>query len=353
MVIISNQHKPGRSTVYNEITSPDKLKLVNEDNIALGEDFLEYLSSVDRASSTIKAYQSNLNIFWCWNLEYNKNKLFTDITKRDAVKFQNTAINEWGWSPRRVRTFKATLRSMENYILDILDDEFPNYKKIWNRIESPADESVREKSVFNDSDIQALLDTLIAEGRFEIACYLALAVYSGRRKAELTRFKVEYFDDSNLICDGALYKTPEKMVTKGRGQRGKLLDVYVLAKSFRPYFDAWMAKRRELNIESKWLFPKYRENNMNDHIDGCTIDSWSRILSRMVGKQMYPHALRHFFTTHLLEQRLPESIVQSILGWTSSEMLRIYDDRTDEAQFERYFGADGIKKVASTSITDL
>ena len=42
----------------------------------------------------------------------------------------------------------------------------------------------------------------------------------------LTRFKASYFDKENLICDGALYKTPEKMQTKGRGQRGKLLDVY-------------------------------------------------------------------------------------------------------------------------------
>ena len=344
----------GRTTVYNEISSDDKLKLVNSDNVQLGDDFLDYLSSIDRASGTIHQYRSNLRIFWCWNLDYNNNKPFTDITKREAVKFQNMAINEWGWSPRRVRTFKATLRSMENYITDILDDEFPDYKKIWHRIESPADEAVRTKSVFSDNDIQGLLDALMDNKNYQLACYLAVAVYSGRRKSEVTRFKVGYFDEHNLICDGALYKTPEKMVTKGRGQRGKLLDVYVLAKPFRPYFDAWMRYRNEVGIDSIWLFPKEKnEDGKDEHIDPATIDSWSRVLSRMAGKQMYPHALRHFFTTHLLEQNLPESVVQSIVGWSSGEMLKLYDDRTTESQFEKYFGADGVRKIEQTSVNDL
>lgn len=345
--------KHNRSTVYNEITSAAKMELVNRDNIQLGEDFLEYLASVDRAPTTIRQYQSNLNIFWCWNLDYNNNKNFTDITKREAVKFQNMAINDWGWSPRRVRTFKATLRSMENYIMDILDDEFPNYKKIWNRIESPADEAVREKSIFTDDDIQTLLDTLVVQKKYELACYLALAVYSGRRKAELTRFKVSYFDESNLICDGALYKTPEKMVTKGRGQRGKLLDVYTLAKPFRPYFDLWMTLRKELNIESEWLFPKWRDGNMKEHITGTTIDSWSRQLTRIAGKQMYPHSLRHFFTTHLAQQGIPDDVIKDIVGWKDISLVSIYKDIDAEDNFEKYFGADGIKQVEQTSLSDL
>ena len=64
----------GRSTVYNSITSEDKLEQVCEDNLQLEDDFLEYLTSTDRAKSTIKQYKANLHVFWCWNLEFNKNK---------------------------------------------------------------------------------------------------------------------------------------------------------------------------------------------------------------------------------------------------------------------------------------
>ena len=42
-----------RKTVYNNITSDEKMALVNPENISLGNDFIEYLTSIDRAKSTI------------------------------------------------------------------------------------------------------------------------------------------------------------------------------------------------------------------------------------------------------------------------------------------------------------
>lgn len=55
----------GRKTVYNSISSPEKLAKVNPENIQLGNDFLEYLTSIDRSKSTVDAYRNDLNIFFC------------------------------------------------------------------------------------------------------------------------------------------------------------------------------------------------------------------------------------------------------------------------------------------------
>lgn len=346
--------KEGRSTVYNNITSPEKLRQVNADNIQLEEDFLEYLASVDRSKGTIAQYKANLHVFWCWNLEYNKNKFFVDLTKRELAKFQNHAINVWGWSPKRVRTVKATLSSLSNMIENIMDDEFEDYRPIVRKIESPADEAVRTKTVFQMEDLQPLLDQLVEKKEYMKACVLALGMYSGKRKAELTRFKVSYFDDENLICGGALYKTPEKMVTKGRGQRGKLLDVYTLAKPFKPYLDMWLDERDRLGIKTDWLFPKYKDGEwLGEHIDTSLLDSFARTFSNMLNRPMYFHSLRHAFTTYLLEQNLPENVVQMIQGWSSSDMVRVYDDRSGDSQLEKYFGADGIKQIEQKSLDDL
>lgn len=346
--------RDGRSTVYNTITSAEKMNQVNEQNLELEDSFIEYLESTDHSIGTIKQYRSILHVFWCWNLEYNKNKFFVDMTKRDFIKFQNHAINVWEWSPRRVKTVRATLSSLSNYIENILDDEFTGYRKIVDKIEAPQNEAVREKTVFTNGEIQLLLDNLVENGKYMKACFVALALYSGRRRAELTRFKVSYFDKSNLICGGALYKTPEKMVTKGRGKRGKLLDVYILAKQFQPYFDYWMEERKKYGIESDWLFPKKVDGKyVDEHIGISTIDSWSDGFSKFLGKPWYPHAMRHAFTTNLLEQNLPEAIVQTIIGWSSSDMVRLYDDRTVDSQLDKYFGEDGIKQVESKSLNDL
>lgn len=346
--------KEGRTTVYNNITSEDKMGQVNPENIQLENDFLEYLASIDRAKSTIKQYKANLHVFWCWNLEFNKNKFFVDLTKREISKFQSHAMTVWGWSPKRIRTVKATISSLSNYIENILDDEFEGYKPIVRKIESPADVAVRDKSVFSAEELQSLLDKLVESENYMKACALSLAMNNGRRKAELTRFKVSYFTDDNLICDGALYKTPEKMITKGRGSRGKLLDVYTLAKPFKPYLDLWLKERKKLGIKSDWLFPKCKDGEwIDESIDTVLLDSWGNTFTRMINKAFYWHSIRHYFTTSLLEYNLPESVVQDIIGWQSSDMVRIYDDRSNEAQFEKYFGANGIKQVKEILLEEL
>lgn len=346
--------KEGRSTIYNEITSDEKLKQVNKENIELENDFLEYLSSIDRSKGTIKQYKANLHIFWCWNLDFNKNKFFVDLTKREIAKFQSHALNVWQWSPKRIRTVKATISSLSNYVENILDDEYEGYKPIVRKIESPADEAVRVKTVFQMEDLQPLLDRLVENEDYMKACVLALAMYSGKRKAELTRFKASYFDDENLICDGALYKTPEKMQTKGRGQRGKLLDVYTLAKPFKPYLDLWLSEREKLGITSDWLFPKNKDGEwLDEHIEIPMMDSMARTFSNLLGKPFYFHSLRHLFTTHLLEQNLPENIVQTIQGWSSSDMVRIYDDRSSDSQLEKFFGSEGINQIERKGLEDL
>ena len=55
---------------------------------------------------------------------------------------------------------------------------------------------------------------------FQEACALSLAMESGARKAE---FKVDFFKPEYIV-HGSLYRTPEKIKTKGRG--GKMLNKY-------------------------------------------------------------------------------------------------------------------------------
>jgi len=344
----------GRSTVYNNITSEEKMKQVNPENIELENDFLEYLQSIDRAASTIKQYKANLHVFWCWNLEFNKNKFFVDLTKREIAKFQNHCINEWHWSPKRVRTVKATMSSLSNFIEAILDDEYEGYRPIVRKIESPANETVREKSVFQDDDLQGLLDQLIERKDYMKACALSLAMNGGRRKSEIPRFKVSYFNDENLICSGALYKTPEKVTTKGRGSKGKLLDLYTLAKPFKPYLDMWLKEREKLGIESDWLFPKYKNGEwLDEQIDVSLMDSLAQTFSAKLKKPFYWHSMRHRFTTRLKEYGIPDSVIQDIVGWDSADMVKLYDDTPSEEQFEKYFGAEGIKQVQQNSLDNL
>lgn len=341
-----------RKTVYNNICTPEKLAQINPENIQLGNDFLEYLTSIDRAKTTVDSYRADLNVFWVWCLEHNQNKFFVDLTKREIAKFQNWCLNEWKWSPARMRRVKSTLSSLSNYIENMLDDEY-DFRPIIRKIENPAAVPVREKTVLTDEQIQKILDTLVEKKRYDAACMFALGVYSGRRKSELPRMKVSYFTEENIMY-GSLYKTPEKVKTKGRGSRGKLLNVYVLVKPFKPYLDLWLKYREENNITSEWLIPK-RDNGVwvDEPTPITTMDSWADMFSNILGIPVYWHSTRHRFATALSEANVPDSVIQDIIGWESADMCRLYIDTEADVKFAQYFGEDGIKQVEQKSLNDL
>lgn len=345
----------GRKTVYNNITSPEKLAQCNKNNIELGEEFLDYLRSVDRAETTIKQYESDLKIFWCWNYEYNKNKDFIKITKREFSKMQNHCLNVWGWSPKRVRRFKSTISSMSNFIENILDEEeeFEGYRSSIKKIESPVNTTVREKTIFETEEIETLLQILIDNKQYMKACVVALCAFSGRRKSEIPRFKVSYFDEENVKFSGAMYKTPEKVRTKGHG-KGKYLELYVLKKPFDPYLKLWLEERGRLGITSEWLFPR-KENGkwVDEPLKTDTMDNWVDGFSKILGKPFYYHSMRHLFTTNLAKNSIPATVIQEIIGWESIDMVNLYSDISADESIGKYFDENGIKQVEQKSLNDI
>lgn len=342
-----------RTTVYNNICSPEKLELVNKENIQLGNDFLEYLISTDRSRTTVEAYRSDLNVFWVWCLDFCSNKFFVDLSKRDIVKFQNHCLNTWKWSPARMRRVKSTLSSLSNYIENMLDDEFQNYRPIVRKIENPAACTVREKTILEEEQLQKLLDYLVEKEQYDKSCMLSLAMSNGRRKSELPRMKVSYFTEDNIIY-GSLYRTPETVTTKGRGSRGKQLIIYTLKNSFQKYLDLWLKYREENNITSEWLIPK-KENGIfvDEQVPISTMDSWAEQFTKILGVPFYWHSLRHFFCTACSRSGLPDDIIKNLVGWESNDMVTLYKDISADEQFEKYFGEDGIKTVKTKSISDL
>lgn len=344
----------GRSTVYNQIVTPEKLTTVNPENIALGDDWLEYLQSVDRSPQSIKAYRNDLKIFWVWNSENNKNKFFTQLTKREIAKFQNHAINTWGWSPNRIRRVKSCLSSLSNYISNVLDDEaeFQNFKPIIRKIENPVKNVVREKTILSDEEVEYLLHVLVDQKEYERAACVAIAAFSGMRKAELLQMKCSFFDDEHFVYD-AMWKT-DKIRTKGFGKLGHQMSKFILYGA-KPYIDLWMTYRQEHGIDSEWMFVTRVKNKDGTYSypQRKDLSLWTDDFTEILNKDFYFHCLRHFTCSWLHRMNLPSHVIQEFFGWASSEMLQIYNDITAEDEFQKYFDKTGVKEVQQGSLTDL
>lgn len=342
-----------RFTVYNNIVTPEKLKECNQDNVQLGEDWLEYLQSVDRSPQTLSAYRNDLKIFWVWNLTYNKNKFFTNLTKREIAKFQNYALNTWGWGSSRMRRVKSCLSSLSNYIQDILDDDpqFENYRPIVRKIENPAKAVRREKTVLSDEQVDNLLEILVERKHYECACAIAICAFSGMRHAELLQMKPEYFNDDHFVYD-SMWKT-DKVRAKGHGRDGLQLNKFILYGA-KPYIDLWMKDREEKGIDSEWMFTTVSiEDGKRIWNKRKDTSSWIKECEEILGVDFYLHSLRHFTCTKLHRMNLPSHVIQEFFGWNSAEMLKIYNDLTAEDEFGKYFDKDGIKEIKQGSLTEI
>lgn len=335
-------------------TTEEEIKLILPENIELMEEFLDYLETTDHSPTSITVYRNNLYIFFVYCQKHLKNKDFVNIKKRDIMNFQNFMVkNEL--SPARIKNVKSTLSSMSNFIENILDEEekWENFKNIINKIPSPMSQPVREKTILEDEDCQKLLDYLVENKKYQMACAFALAWASGRRKAELLRIKRSYIKDEYLMY-GALYKTPEKIKTKGRSSKGKLLDVYILKNKFKKYFDLWEEERIRLGVpndiddmfvvksKGKWIPAKI-----------STLNSWAETYGKILGVDFYMHSMRHNFCTGLCKANIPSAVIKDIIGWSNEALISVYNDSDISDELGKYFSEDGIKQVGTKSLSEL
>lgn len=326
-------------------TTQDDIDKINPDNLELIEEFLDFYEATDHTEKSIKVTRSNLNIFFVWLMQKGKNKDFCEIKKKDILAFQSYLVKE-GMSPARIRHLKSSLSSLSKYIEDMLDEEekWENFRNIINKVPNPVLAPVREKTILTDEQVVKVLDELVEKKKFQHACALALAWCSGSRKAELLRFKMSYIDDKNLKFNGKLYMTPEQIKTKGRGKQGKLLDKYIIADKFKPYFDLWKEERMRIGVpEDLDCMFIVKKGDVFVPMQETTLDSYSETFSRMFGEHFYFHCMRHACCTGMLRAGLSAEVVQLLFGWSSSEMLRIYDDRPKDEVMEDMFNNADIK----------
>lgn len=325
----------GRTTVYNRgLVTDEKWEAVREENKTFLEEFMKYLAASDKSPQTMYQYRKQLEIFFVWNSEFNRNKNFVDIKKRDFINFFGYLMNELNASSNRVGSIKAVLSSLSNFIERVMDDEYPDFKNLIKSLEPVAKTPVREKTILSNEQIDECLDKLVEQGKYQIACALALFASSGMRKAEIIQMKVEYFTEDNVVL-GCMYST-EKVRTKGRGKQGKRVPRYVFKGSFDKYLNLWLAEREKLGIKSEWLFVTYRNGNYKQ-AQITTINSWSEKISKLLNVEFYPHCTRHYWCTKAKRDGYPDSVIQKLQNWSSMEMVSVYNDMGDMEELEEFF----------------
>lgn len=323
----------GRTTVYNDKLTEDWDK-VSEKNKKLVKEFIFTCKSNDRSPQTIHQYEAWLKVFFCWNYKENEDKFFIDLKKRDFIYYFGY-LRDLGLSPNRIAALKSCLSSLSNTLEQLYEDEYPTFHNQLRGLEPVHITTVRDKTILSPEQIDNILKELTDKKEYQLACYVALVCSSGARKAELLQMKVSFFTKETEEFDGYMYKTPE-IRSKGRGKRGKIIRKYVIKEMFLPYLNNWLEERKKLGITTDYLFVR-KENGQYLPATISTANSFANRISKIFNIDFYSHSGRHYFCTLLKRKHLPDDIVTLIFSWSSSDMIKIYNDVTEEEILSDYF----------------
>jgi len=317
----------GRKTFRNKITSDELTEKINPKNIEMMKKFLKD-KSIRTSAKTIVVYESNLIMFFTWNLLNNDNKEFVVIKKLEFSSFFSFAADELKIGSARLNNIRSTLSSLSAFIEKFFDEEYPSFRNVILRVvESSPKEMRREKTILSDEQIEDLLQHLYNINKQQ-ACWIALAITSGARFSELLFFEADLINESKTAFGDIFLETTRQIKTKGRGKSGKMLYKYILRDKFLPYYREWMQERNEImknhGVKHNFLFIKQDGTPASSG----TIRGWVEDFEAYLKVPFYTHALRHYLTTLLSKKNIPHNVIKEIFGWSSLEMVSIYDDST-------------------------
>ena len=332
----------GRETFRKVITTPELIEKINPKNIQLMDRFLKNFAT-KRSPQSVYSYRSNLNIFFCWCVENCDNKFFVDIKTIDLMDFFDYGVTELKWNSNRFAQVHACLSSFSKWIEKVYDESYPNFRNLLPKIEKMPKQTVREKSVFTKEELDGLMQWLNDHKRVQEMCLLAIMMASGARISEVGRFTTTMINERNAVFEGLFIETTEEMQVKGRGVHGKKMKRFLIKDLFMPYYRKWLPIRRYImdfhGKNHNYIFIKQNGDPATNTAFRAWIKKWDSVLD----KHFYPHAMRHFWTTYLLQAGVEKELVQELQQWSSDTLVSLYNDATMRDREWK-----GLKKLKAT-----
>jgi len=224
---------------------------------------------------------------------------------------------------------RSTLSSFSNFIEKFYDEEWPDFRNVILKvIESAPKEVRREKTILTEEQVEDLLNH-VSKKDTQQACWLALAICSGARFSELLNFTTDLVDEERTAFGDIFLETTKKIKTKGRGKSGKLIHKYILKDKFLPYYNKWIKDRAKI-LKAKGIADHgvLFINKNGTPASSSTVRRWILGFEEYLKVPFYAHALRHYLTTLLSKNNIPHIFIKEIFGWSSLEMVTVYDDST-------------------------
>lgn len=285
----------------------------------------EFLSQEQLSPQTLKQYRSALRQFFWWVYENCDNKPLHELKSRDALAYQNYMIKR-NLSSSAVKFKRSVVSSLCGFLEVYYDEDYPMFRNIFSKkIPSVPANYRREKEPITKEELEVLVKELTICNNWQMLAYLIFSYETGGRRSEVQQVKKEIVDYDYMVDEKGNeknYYMTHVIRLKGRGKDGKKGRLYFSDKS-KQVIKKWLNERGEDDCEYLFIGRDRRGNVKQIIVE--TFNYWcSKVFSKILGREIYPHLLRSSLATELAANNVPISSIQAILHHESPETTDLY-----------------------------
>lgn len=287
------------------------------------EDLNEYIRELsinkNYSENTIEAYKRDLNEYFSYLKNNNKNYLFIDY---DSIRKYLSYLNDKKDTNSTISRKISSLRGFYSYLR--LNEKIKNNP--FKLINLPKKEQKLPRFFYYNEleELFAACDTSTSLGQRNLAI-LEVLYATGTRVSELINIKLEDINFSEKQI---------KVLGKGNKERIVFLGEYAVD-ALEDYLNDGYLFLNKYNLDYVFL------NHLGNKITRRGIeDILTKLIKKTsIDKKISPHMIRHSFATHLLNEGCDLESVQEMLGHESISATAIYTHVTDDRIKEIYFKA--------------
>jgi integrase/recombinase XerD len=276
--------------------------------------FQQYLLSEGKSENTVKGYLQSVAGFLKW-FDESKDVEFKQLHRENVqeyISFLKTVKNA---KPKTINTKLNALVKFNEFLVETnvqLDMVLTkkDYMKVQQQYASLAKVELKDVEKFR----QLVLDS----GNKRNYALITLLAYTGLRISEALNLKMQ---DFNLV-------SKEITVRSGKGDKFR---VVFMNDKVKAALQSWLKERKEKGIEHDFLFV----SNRNQPLNRTTINKLFKEYSELIGKEITPHDLRHFFCSHAISRGLSVHEVANQAGHSNIHTTLLYTNPTKDELIQK------------------
>ena len=297
----------------------EKLKLINEENLALWKKYKVDMTLRDLSQNTIDAYENDLHQWFIYILDNQFNQKVTDLTEDDITEFfyyckmQGNNTNRMKRRMSSVAAFYKFLRKKKLIVEN--PTEFLDRPK--NGL------PITTQTFLTKEQVAQLREKLAEYGNLQIQTYVLFSLSTMARVNAVAHIRWDMIDFENRMVNNVLEK------------EGKIVDLF-FSEEVKDLLLKLQADRKEKDIDDfGWVFYTYRCDETKP-VSKSTLNDWCKLAGSLIGIDcLHPHDFRHSGATLLKNAGMPLEDISSLLSHSGTDVTRKFYIKEDTSRISK------------------